>query len=122
MISFNDEVVSLLKNDPDITAIINKRVYPNHPPKNAKTFPIVTYFEVSNVPNQYADNKVISSKIAIQIDIWTKRSSPSNLAILIDKLMFNNKYKRFYTGNRSEATTGINHKILRYRKLAKEPI
>ncbi|GMQ61199.1 MULTISPECIES: tail completion protein gp17 [Vallitalea] len=122
MISLNKEVVNLLKNDADITAIVKNRIYPNQPPVDAEKYPIITYLEIDNIPNKYADNKVMSSKVAIQLDIWTKNSSSTDLSIKIDKVMFENKYKRFYTHSLSEKSTGIQHKIMRYRKLVIESI
>ncbi|PFB38850.1 hypothetical protein CN404_30905, partial [Bacillus thuringiensis] len=43
--------------------------------KNAEEFPRITFFELDNRPDGFADNDESESEITFQIDIWSKSST-----------------------------------------------
>lgn len=83
-------------------------------PPNFTTLPVLSYFELDNTGNLYADNQEIGSEIVYQIDLWGK-TSLSNYALAVDSAMTTLDFTRITAFDAFEKEERIYHKSLRYR-------
>lgn len=90
-----------------------------HPPAFTN-LPLLSYFEVSNVGNLFADDQEIGSEIIFQIDLWGK-TSLSNLALAVDSAMATLDFTRIYAADLFEKDTLIHHKSMRFRRDYSDP-
>ena len=89
-------------------------------PTTFASLPLLSYFELGNVGNLYADNQEIGSEIIFQIDLWGK-TSLSNYALAVDSAMTTLDFTRIFATDLFEVDTLIFHKSLRYRIDISEP-
>lgn len=90
-----------------------------HPP-DFTTLPVLSYFEVDNIPNLFADDQEIGSEIIFQIDLWGK-TSLSNLALAVDSAMATLDFTRSSAQDLYEQQERIYHKAMRFRRDYSDP-
>lgn len=113
MINIKPEILQALQANATLLSLLGgNHIYQLVEP-NADEFPRITFFEVTNTDEDYADDTAISSDILIQIDIWNK-SSTSAIAIEVDKTMKTLSFQRTYAVDLYESDTQIFHKAMRY--------
>jgi len=89
-------------------------------PPDFTNFPMLSYFEVDNLPNLFADNQEIGSEIVFQIDLWGK-TSLSNYALAVDSAMTTLDFTRVSAQDLYEVDTKIFHKAMRYKRDYSDP-
>jgi len=82
--------------------------------------PLLSYFELGNVGNLYADNQEIGSEIIFQVDLWGK-TSLSNYALAVDSAMTTLDFVRIFATDLFEVDTQIFHKSMRFRRDYSDP-
>lgn len=90
-----------------------KGIYFFHPP-DFTNLPALSYFEVDNIGNLYADDTEAGSEIVFQIDLWGK-TSLSEYALAVDDVMTGLDFNRISSPDLYEKDTKIYHKSMRYR-------
>jgi len=81
--------------------------------KDADKYPRITFFELSNIDNDYADDAATSSGIGLQIDVWSKGNTFA-VAAQVDITMKSLNFKRMNAQDFYESDTFIYHKAMRY--------
>lgn len=76
--------------------------------------PLLSYFEIDNIGNLYADDQEIGSEITFQIDLWGK-TSLSAYALAVDTAMIGINFTRMSSRDLFEKDTLIFHKSMRFR-------
>lgn len=86
-------------------------------------FPRITFFEMTNIDDRYADDAVWSSEIHMQIDVW-HTASTSAIALAVDQTMKSLKYQRTSATDLYEHDTTLDvkifHKAMRYVTIREE--
>ncbi len=119
-------IVSLINNDVDVDAILNKRFFPVRIPQSNKTFPAATFRRMGTSPtdskdgassldthklmidlwgNSYSELKDLAKKIRAAID----RKSVSLFGIDVDSIIFVNDKDGF------SDNTDLNHLMQEYK-------
>lgn len=112
-------IVQALESDLTLISLLGgKRVY-YHKAKDAQEFPRITFFELNNTGDSYADNQEIASDISFQIDIWSKNST-SAIHTKVDEIMKNIGFFRYSVADLYESDTKVYHYAMRYRKVEEE--
>lgn len=83
-------------------------------PAEFTNLPVLSYFELDNTGNLYADNQEIGSEFVYQIDLWHTASTTS-YALAVDEAMTNINFSRIASNDLFEADTKIYRKSMRYR-------
>lgn len=83
---------------------------------DAAIFPRITFYELTNTDNDYANDTAVSSDIGLQIDIWSKGST-SAIAEQVDITMKSLNFKRMNGADFYESDTYIYHKAMRYEAI-----
>ena len=107
-----DTVLSALKNDSSITALVSNRVYWIRP-AGTPTYPYITFSEVTNSEAQSADDEEYSDDIEIQVDIWAKASTIP-IAKAVQKVMRGLGFTHQAQADDYSDTTQIFHKPIRF--------
>ena len=89
-------------------------------PPNFTNLPLLSYFEVDNVGNLYADDQEIGSEIIFQIDLWGN-ASLSDLALGVNSAMTTLDFVRITSQDLYEQDTKILHKSMRFRRDYSDP-
>ncbi len=89
-------------------------------PPSFTALPLLSYFEVDNIGNLFADNQEIGSEIVFQIDLWSK-SSLSAYALAVDAVMTGLDFVRVSAQDLYEDAEHIYHKAMRYRRDYSDP-
>lgn len=116
MINIKPEILAALEaNQNLITLLGGPRIY-QLKADEATAFPKISFFEITNIDNNYADDTAITSEIHVQIDIWAKAetASTSTIAKEVDKTMKELGFKRTAAEDLYEDDTAVFHKALRY--------
>lgn len=108
-------VVSALKTATALYTLISDRIY-FHYPNNFNTLPCVSYFELNNAGNLFADDAELGSEIILQIDVWSNNST-STIAQAIDTIMVNEEFVRISSVDLFENDTKIHHKSMKYQAM-----
>lgn len=82
--------------------------------------PLLSYFEIDNIGNLYADDQEIGSEITFQIDLWGKESL-SAYSLAVDTVMTGIDFTRVTAQDLFEKDSRIFHKVMRYRKDHSDP-
>ncbi|MED0672036.1 DUF3168 domain-containing protein [Aneurinibacillus aneurinilyticus] len=116
MINIKPKIVQALESNQALVSLLGgKRIYQLVAP-NPDEFPRITFFEMDNVDDRFADDEAISSEIRIQIDIWSKKSTP-NIADEVDKTMKSLGFRRTASADLYEEDTKVFHKGMRYKTI-----
>ena len=80
----------------------------------------LSYFEVDNLPNLFADNQEIGSEIVFQIDLWSKISL-SSYALAVDAVMIGLDFVRITAQDLYEKDNSVYHKAMRFKRDYSDP-
>ena len=83
-------------------------------PPDFTNLPLLSYFEVDNIGNLYADDQEIGSEIIFQVDLWGK-TSLSNYALAVNSAMVSLDFARIQSLDLYESSTKIYHKAMRFK-------
>lgn len=91
----------------------NVRVYPQVSPDMTGSY--VTYFEITNFDNKFANDRALSSEIHFQMDIFTPGNT-APIAQAVNETMGALGFFRRGAHDKYESDSKTYHKILRYSK------
>ncbi|PGW69964.1 tail completion protein gp17 [Bacillus thuringiensis] len=115
MMNLRPEIVQALENNQGLVSLLGgKRVY-YRKAKNAEEFPRITFFELDNRPDGFADNDESESEITFQIDIWSK-SSTTVIHQKVNGIMKSIGFSRYAVADLYEDDTQIFHYAMRFAK------
>lgn len=113
MISLKTQVFNALKANAQLVSLLGGvHIYFQVAPE-AKQFPRITFFELSNTGSVFADDSEIASEISLQMDIWSKGNT-TDIAREVDRTMKSLAFARDTAADLYEEDTGIYHKALRF--------
>lgn len=114
MINIKEKIVQALESNQALVSLLGgKRIYPMIAPRPDE-FPRITFFELNNIEDRYADDEAISSEIQVQIDVWTKIPS-SDISQEVARTMKELGFQRYSAQDLYEGDTKIFHKAMRYK-------
>jgi hypothetical protein len=125
MINMKPQVLTALKTDSQLISLLGgivtiknktyQRIYQIKAPF-AEEFPRITFFEYDNVPSGFADDNEIDCEVFIQIDVWCKGTSTSDIAKEVDIVMKSIGFQRIGAQDlyEDDIDTQIFHKAMRY--------
>lgn len=117
MMNLRPEIVQALENNQEFVSLLGgKRVY-YRKAKNAEEFPRITFFELDNRPDGFADNdeSESESEITFQIDIWSKGST-TVIHQKVNEIMKSIGFSRYAVADLYEEDTRIFHYAMRFAK------
>ncbi|HDR7777689.1 MULTISPECIES: tail completion protein gp17 [Bacillus cereus group] len=115
MINLRPEILQSLENNQEIVSLLGgKRVY-YRKAKIAEEFPRITFFELDNRPDGFADNEENESEITFQIDIWSKGSTTA-IHQKVNEIMKSIGFSRYAVADLYEDDTQIFHYAMRFAK------
>lgn len=115
MINLKPAVLEALEENQTLVSLLGgKRIYQIKAP-TASEYPRITFFEMTNFDDHYADDSALSSEIHMQIDIWSQDGKTSAIAQEVDKTMKGLGFKRTSAIDLFEDDTKIYHKAMRYQ-------
>lgn len=123
MINIKPKIVKALdENQALISLLGGPRIYQIAVPiKEADRYPRITYFEINNVDDDYGDDDPLTSRISVQISIWTKDTIDTSgatqlmpIAQEVDKAMKGLGFVRTIAFDLYEDDTKVFHKAMRY--------
>ncbi len=113
MISIKSQVLNALKANSQLAALLSgPHIYFQVAP-DAKQFPRITFFEMTNIGSVFADDTEIASDISLQIDVWSKGNT-TDIALEVDRTMKSLAFARDTAADLYEDDTGIYHKAMRF--------
>ncbi|MHB1652341.1 MAG: tail completion protein gp17 [Desulfitobacteriaceae bacterium] len=113
MISLKPQVLSALKANAPLVALLGgHHIYFQVAP-DAKQFPRITFFEMTNRGSVFADDTEIGSDISFQMDVWSKGNT-TTIALEVDKTMKSLGFSRDSATDLYEDDIGIYHKAMRF--------
>jgi hypothetical protein len=113
MLNIKTTVVTAFRTSTALATLINDRIF-FHFPLDFNTLPSISYLEVANVADLYADNLEIASGITYQIDVWSK-SSTTAIAVIVDDIMKGVNFYRINAFDLFEKDTNIYHKAMIFK-------
>lgn len=114
MIDLKPEILQALRGNTALVELLGgPKVWPEVAPDSTKE-PYITFFELVNVDDQFADDKAFSSEIHFQIDVWSKGNT-SPIAAEVNKTMEALGFYRTGSVDMYEEDTKTFHKALRYK-------
>ncbi len=110
---------SALLVNTDLVELLGKDKHGNVPiyqlrAGDPEKFPRITFFEVDNRDNEFADDQPIASQIVVQIDVWNTAST-SAIAGQVNKTMKALGFTRSSAPDFYEEDTKVFHKAMRFR-------
>ncbi|ABA42701.1 MULTISPECIES: tail completion protein gp17 [Bacillus cereus group] len=115
MINLRPDILQALENDQELVSLLGgKRIY-YRKAKKAEEFPRITYFELDNRPDGFADNQEIESEILFQVDVWAK-SSTTAIHQKVNEIMKRIGFSRYAVADLYEEDTQIFHYAMRFAK------
>jgi hypothetical protein len=119
MNNIKSSIVSAMKTATALYTLIADRFY-FHYPDNFNTLPCVSYFELNNAGNLFADDVEIGSEIIFQVDVWNTGST-SSVAQAVDTIMVANGFVRVNAVDLFEKDTKMHHKSMKYKNDYADP-
>jgi Protein of unknown function (DUF3168) len=108
-------IISALDGNAELISLLGgPRIYFMVAP-NADEFPRITYFELNNVDEDYSDDAPVSSRVSVQISIWTK--DPAQISPIVqevDETMKGIGFYRTSSIDMYEDDVKVFHKALKY--------
>ncbi|MFB5557315.1 DUF3168 domain-containing protein [Bacillus cytotoxicus] len=115
MINLRPVILQALEANQELVSLLGgKRIY-YRKAKNATEFPRITFFELDNRPDGFADNKERESEILFQIDIWSKNSTTA-IHQKVNEVMKSIGFSRYAVADLYEEDTQIFHYAMRFAK------
>lgn len=111
MIHLKDDVYSALTNNQALFNLVDGRIYPQ---TGTGVYPCITFFEMDNFDNRYADDDPYASRILFQVDVWSKGSTTA-MAQEVDKTMKSLGFTRGSSADLYEDDVKLYHKAMRYK-------
>lgn len=112
-----DVLAALESHDELIRLLGAPRVYwLKVPATKAEEFPRITYFEMTNQNDLFAEGKPVAAEVRFQVDVWTKGKSFTEIVKQVDAAMEAAGFQRFATSPDLTDEDGVFHKGLRYIK------
>lgn len=120
MINLKPTIVAALKANATLTtALGGQKIYFKVAPQGVVA-PYITYFEMTNFDDTFADNAPLSSEIHIQVDIFTPEGvSTSAIADQVDITMKSLGFGRTSAADLWENDTRLHHKAMRFATIKK---
>ncbi|MDM5270540.1 DUF3168 domain-containing protein [Bacillus wiedmannii] len=119
MKNLRPDILQALESNQELLSVLGgKRIY-YRKARNADEFPRITFFELNNVPDSFADDEITSSEITFQIDIWSKNSTTA-IHSKVDAIMNGIGFTRYAIADLYEDDTQIFHYAMRFRKVEEE--
>ena len=116
MIDLSNDIENKLKE----ISTLESRVFFCYPSSFIK-LPCISYYEITNKGNSYADDEEYDSEIEFQIDVWAKnKAEMSSLAIEVDTKMKELGFSRTFASDAFEEASAnqvIFHKSMRYSQI-----
>lgn len=115
MINIKPLIISAMDGNQELISLLGgPRIYFMVAP-NAEEFPRITYFELNNFDEDYADDDPISTRVSVQISIWVKDPAQlSPIAQEVDETMKGIGFYRTSVIDLYEDDVRVYHKALRY--------
>ncbi|WP_055108956.1 DUF3168 domain-containing protein [Paenibacillus ihumii] len=119
MIDLKSTITQALRSNAALASLLgrdekgNVKVYPEQSPDIS--MPYVTYFELTNYENKFANDRSISSEIHFQVDVWSNGNT-FPIAQAVNETMYELGFFRRAARDFNENEKGIYHKVLRYSK------
>ena len=82
-------------------------------PAEANDLPCLTYYELDNSPQEFADDAEATSKITMVVDIYSNGST-SDIAHKVNCVLFELGFIREMAQDIPEPTPGVFHKTMRF--------
>lgn len=123
MQSIKSAVLTALQTSTALTTLLGSgtRIFFQYPDSAGSTlFPRITYFELDNFGNLFADDQEVGSEIDYQIDVWSKASTTA-IAKEVDSIMTALDFVRQSAPDLYETDTKIFHKPMTYRLEYQDP-
>lgn len=115
MINLKPLVVSALESNQALISLLGGPWIYFMVAPDAEEFPRITYYELNNTDEDYADDDPFSSRVSFQISIWTKDPAQiSPIALEVDQTMAESGFYRTFTTDLYEDDTKVFHKPMRY--------
>ncbi|MBJ8026152.1 tail completion protein gp17 [Bacillus cereus] len=115
MINVRPEIVQALENNQELVSLLGGRRVYYRKAKHAEEFPRITFFELDNRPDGFADNEESESEITFQIDIWSKGST-TVIHQKVNEIMKRIGFSRYAVADLYEEDTQIFHYAMRFVK------
>lgn len=113
MITMKSAIRTALINDAALVKLLGgQHVWAIKAP-DANEYPRITYFEMTNLDANHADDQAYSSRMVYQIDIWSK-GNPDPIAIEVDRVMKSIGFARVGAADLYEDDVQVYHRALRY--------
>lgn len=107
-------VINELEKSEEVSSIVGDKIFRLIVPDSySDKYPYIRVAEISNINNNYSDNKAIASDIEVQIDFWTN-DDPASLQNAINNTMKSLSFKRMGVTSFYEENTSAVRKSLRY--------
>ena len=115
MQSIKTAVMTALQTSTALTTLLGTgtRIFFQYPTSFA-TLPCISYFEVDNFGNLFADDVEAGSEILYQVDVWSKASTTA-IALVVDTIMTGLDFARSSATDLYEINDKIFHKAITYR-------
>ncbi|GAB6174505.1 hypothetical protein JCM15765_39830 [Paradesulfitobacterium aromaticivorans] len=113
MISVKSQVLSALKVNSQLIALLGGEAIYFQIAPDAKQFPRITFFEMSNIGSVFADDTEMASDITLQIDVWCKGNT-TDISLEVARTMKGLGFARDSATDLYEDDTGVYHKVLRF--------
>ncbi|EJW14156.1 DUF3168 domain-containing protein [Paenibacillus alvei] len=118
MIDLKPKIIeSLLGNDYLINLLGGEFIWPEVAPDDPPDA-YLTFFELSNLDRNYADDEAMTSEIHIQVDVWS-RGNTGPISIEANRVMEQLGFVRTGANDRYEKETGTYRKILRFKTIVR---
>ena len=118
MIDLGGMIKAALESDAEILMITGAdKVHRLKAPEGIES-PYITFFEVVNDDQNYADNEPLSVNLVYQVDVWCDSSHVSKLVPLTsgaERVMKAQGFSRIDAAEFYEKDTELYHKAARYR-------
>ncbi|OJF17781.1 MAG: hypothetical protein A6D91_09920 [Bacillaceae bacterium G1] len=114
MIDLKPEIRQALLNNAALVSLLGgQKIWPEVAPDGTPE-PYVTFFELVNVDELYADDQAHGSEIHFQVDVWSKGNT-GPIAVEVNKTMETLGFYRTGAVDLYEDDTKTYHKALRYK-------
>jgi hypothetical protein len=123
MQSIRTAIMTALQTSTALTTLLGTgtRIFFHYPSDiDADKFPRITYFELGNFGNLFADDVEAGSEIDYQIDVWSKASTTA-ISLVVDTIMTGLDFTRQSSQDLYEKENKIYHKAMTYRLDYQDP-
>jgi hypothetical protein len=87
-------IMSLLKGDTELLTLLGGENIFSAFPDVTPVFPSVTFYEVDNVPGLIGDDRELTSKVLVAVDVWVEDTSTTNIANRVNEILQGAGFRR----------------------------